>query len=123
MYLFTVEVFMTVGVAMCVNQDYMDRQIYLGISRLSGLSIDRSNVVYGSRDRRDRINLRISNERTNRTVTEEGNYDRRRTACSHYNIDNIDRYRGLSKEQVDAAIMPILRARHRSASFTSTIIY
>ena len=40
-----------------------------------------------------------------------GRYDSQRTACSHFDIDYEPRYRGLSREQVDAAIMPLLRDR------------
>lgn len=38
-----------------------------------------------------------------------GRYDRLRTVCTHEDIDYIDKYRGMTKEQVDAAIMPLLR--------------
>lgn len=42
-------------------------------------------------------------------VVQDGNYDRKKTACGHADIEYVNRYRGLSKEQVDAAIMPLLR--------------
>lgn len=45
-----------------------------------------------------------------------GNYDVKRTACRHEATDYIDKYQGMSEEQVDAAIMPLLRAAERSFS-------
>ena len=91
------------------------RGIYLGIWRLAGLPASASNAVYGSRDRRDRINRRISKKDAAGNVVLNGNYDIKKTTCSHANIHYIDKYQGLSKEQVNAAIIPFLRAKKRSA--------
>lgn len=74
------------------------RGIYLGTWRRSGLPVDRNNTVYGSRDRRHRINRRINKEIEGGIVVQGGNYDRLRTACSHPDIKCVTRYRGLSKE-------------------------
>jgi hypothetical protein len=68
------------------------------------------NAVYGSRDRRDRINRRVSKEDEFGHVVLGGNFDVRRTACRHEHINYIPRYQGMSKEEVDAVIMPLLRA-------------
>ena len=86
------------------------RGVYLGTWINSGLPAANSNAVYGSRDRKDRINRRISKEDNYGRVVIGGRYDHKRTACSHADINYIPKYQGMSKEQVDAAIMPLLRA-------------
>lgn len=72
-----------------------------------------ANAVYGSRDRRDHINRRISKESQHGEVVLGGAYETRRTACRHDDIDYIPRYQGMSAEEVNAAIMPLLRAQAR----------
>lgn len=76
--------------------------------------------MYGSRDRRDRVNRRISKEDHQDQVVLSGRYDVEKTACSHANIHYIPKYQDLTKEQVDAAIMPLLPAAKRAHSPTPT---
>jgi hypothetical protein len=57
-----------------------------------------------------RINRRVSKEDGSGRVVLGGNYDTRRTACSHDQIYYIDRFRGLTKSQADSLISPLLEA-------------
>ena len=84
--------------------------IYLGTWRDSGLPAARSNAVYGSRDALMRINRRVSKETQHGQVVLGGNYDVRRTACKHENIDYCERYQGLTKAQQLVALQIHQRA-------------
>ncbi|KAA6406587.1 MAG: hypothetical protein FRX48_09642 [Lasallia pustulata] len=87
------------------------RGIFLSTWNRSGVYNVTSNASYGLRDCRDRINRRVSKEDESGRVMLGGNFDIMRTACRHEHIDYIPRYQNMmTKEQVDTAIMPLLRA-------------
>lgn len=103
------------------RQRLKPKGILLGTWSKSGLHADQSNAVYGSRDIKDRINRRIAKVDMAGSVVLGGRYDVKRTACSHGDINYVVRYRGMSKDEVDSVIMPLLRAadegvRDRSVS-------
>lgn len=82
----------------------------MGTWSLSGLPLHRSNAVYASRDRRNRVNRRVSKEDNMGNIITGGNYDALRTACRHENITYIARFRNKTKEEVDAMIGTTLQA-------------
>ena len=86
------------------------RGILLGTWAKSGLHAGASNAVYGSRDKHDRINRRIAKVDVAGRVVLLGSFDVKRTACKHEDIDYIPKYQGLTKQEVDSLIMPLLRA-------------
>lgn len=97
------------------------RGILVGTWKRSGLHAASSNAVYASRDIKNRINRRISKEDGTGKVVHGGNFDVRVTACKHEDIDYIQRFSGMTKEEVDSWVMPLLlaadqAARHRQAS-------
>ncbi len=103
------------------KQRVRPKGIYLGVWNKSGLPAGVANAVYGSRDVKDRINRRIAKVDVAGTVVLGGNFDVRKTACKHEDIAYIPKYIGMTKEEVDAVIMPLLRAadgvaRNRSGS-------
>lgn len=99
------------------RQRLKPKGILLGTWTESGLHASASvNAVYGSRDRHNRINRRIAKvDIAGRTVL-GGNYHVRRTACKHENIDYLAAFRGMSKQEVDAHIQPLLDAMEESES-------
>lgn len=82
----------------------------LGTWKLSGLHAVNSNVVYGSRDKLNRINRRISKESPTGNLTVGGNYNFKKTACRHEDIDYLDEYKGMTDDEVKSHIMPLLIA-------------
>lgn len=77
--------------------------------RGSGLPATQANAVYGSRDRRNRINRRVSKATNEGTVVTGGAYDAYRTSVRHDEIEYVPRYQGMSAEEVNAAIMSLLK--------------
>ena len=95
----------------------------LGNWNKSGLPLSESNAVYGSRDGRQRFNQRISLEHTDGHSIKGGNYNSKVTSCKHEDIDHIGQYRGMTKDQVEAAASPLLevsRGNTESATPSST---
>ena len=83
--------------------------ILLGTWRLSGLPASQANAVYGSRDKKNRINRRISKQSPSGAIfTAGGNYNSGKTPCRHEDIDYLEKYQVMSKEEVDAVIMSLL---------------
>ena len=88
------------------------RGILLGVWKRAG-PVTAKNAVYGSRDVRNRINRRISKLDLHGTVVLGGNFDVRRTSCSHEEIDYLPAFHGMTREQVNSHIMPLLDAMKR----------
>ena len=70
---------------------------------------------------KDRINRRIAKVDVTGTVVLGGNFNVRKTVCKHEDIAYIPKYIRMTKEEVDAVIIPLLRAadgviRNRSGS-------
>jgi len=84
--------------------------VYSGTWKQSGPTAIGRNAVYGSRDRENRINKGISKEDDQGNVIRGGNFDTKKNACKPENIDYIERYRGMTRKQVAAAIKPLLDA-------------
>ncbi len=84
--------------------------VYLGTWKQSGPTASGRNAVYGSRDRKNRINRWISKEDDQGNVIRGGNFDTKKNACKPENIDYIERYRGMTRKQVGAAIKPLIDA-------------
>ena len=80
----------------------------LGTWNKSGLPVDQANAVYGSRDKQNRIMRRISKESPAGVVCQGGHYNSGKTACKHEDIDYLTGFQGMSKEEVDAHIKPLL---------------
>ncbi|KAL8688233.1 MAG: hypothetical protein Q9218_005806 [Villophora microphyllina] len=95
-------------------QRLVPKGILLGSWKNSGLHAN-ANAVYGSRDVRNRINRRIAKVSVAGTVVVGGNYDTRRTACSHEDIAYLPTFAGMSKAEVDSHIMPLLTGAAPSA--------
>ncbi|KAL8957864.1 MAG: hypothetical protein Q9193_004970 [Seirophora villosa] len=74
-------------------------------SGLHGVPVD---TVYGSRDRHDPSNRRISKETAGHHMVLGGRFDTKRTACTHADIYYILKYQRKPKEELDAAIVPLL---------------
>lgn len=91
--------------------------VYLGTWKQSGPTASGRNAVYGSRDRKNRINRRISKEDDQGNVIRGGNFDTKKYACKPETIDYIERYRGMTRKQVGAAIKPLLDAPPPSPHF------
>ncbi len=91
--------------------------VYLGTWRGSGLPSAQANAVYGSRDSLNRINRRVSKETNHGTIVDGGNYNARKTACSHADINYLPTYHGMSRREVDDAIMPLLTAAANADPF------
>ncbi|KAI4208824.1 MAG: hypothetical protein LQ351_008165 [Letrouitia transgressa] len=92
------------------------RGILLGTWKNSGLPPARSHAVYGSRDAKDRINRRISKVGLDGEVIMGINFfDAYKTACKHEDIDYVEKFYGMSKEEVDSIIMPLLKAADQAA--------
>ena len=91
--------------------------ILLGTWTESGLHASASvNAVYGSRDIKNRINRRVAKvDIAGRTVL-GGNYHVKKTACKHEHINYLSTFRGMSKQEVDAHIQPLLDAMEDSES-------
>lgn len=81
------------------------KDVFLGTWKRSGLHPAISNAVYSSHDRRGHINRRISKERHNGQVVIDGNFDTRKTACRHENINYIAKCRGMSRLEVGCSAM------------------
>ena len=86
------------------------RGLLLGTWKGSGLHADRANAVYGSRDVKNRINRRISKESPLGRVVVSGNYNHKKTACKHKDIDYLPKYQGMTNDEVNLYIMPLLAA-------------
>lgn len=84
------------------------RGLLLGTWKLSGLPADSANAVYGSRDKKNRINRRISKQSPSGAVVSGGNYNNKKTACKHQDVDYLPQYQGMTDEQVKSHIMPLL---------------
>ena len=84
--------------------------VYLGNWNQSGLPLGESNASYGSRDILGRFNRRISLEHADGHRVEGGNYNSKATACKQEGIDHIGQYRGMTQEQVEAAVSPLREA-------------
>ena len=83
--------------------------VYLGTWRGSGLAADAANAVYGSQDRRGRVNRRVSKETARGEPVRGGQYNYRRTACKHEEVEYIPTLAAMSKEQVNHYIRTFLR--------------
>lgn len=66
------------------------------------------NAVYGSVDCRGHVNCRISKTTHRGEAIVGGNYNARQTACRHEAIDYIPMFDGLTAEQVNARLKPML---------------
>lgn len=86
------------------------RGILLGTWKHSGLHADNANAVYGSRDIKNRINRRISKESPLGRVVTGGNYNHKKTACRHDNIDYLPQFQGMTADEVNSHIRPLLAA-------------
>jgi hypothetical protein len=82
--------------------------IFLGTWKHAGLPSGQSNAVYGSRDRLQRINRRISKVDGRGMVVARSLFHCRKTACEHDDINYIDRFAGLAKDAVDALVLPMI---------------
>ena len=102
------------------KQRLVPRGILLGIWKYSGLHADLANAVYASRDRRNRINRRITKVSTSMLPSNSTFYDSKKTACSHKDIDYLPEYQGLSEAEVNSHIMPLLAAQERSEGINLT---
>ena len=80
------------------------KDVYLNIWNKSGLVSNVSNAVYASRNWRDRINRRVSKKTYVKTVMQKSNYDTKRIACKHANIDHIFAYQEMTKKQMNAIV-------------------
>ena len=78
--------------------------VCLGTWSHSGLPAEASNAVYGSRDKRGRINRRISKQTMGGVLVVGGSYSCYRTSCSHDDIVYVEHLAGLSKADVDALV-------------------
>ena len=99
---------------------YTPKGVYLGSWNRSGLHAMESNAVYGSSDGRGRVNRRISKEDNNGRVVVGGNYDSKRTACSHGDINYAGRFAGQSKEAIDRMIKGVEQDRSLAAPETAS---
>ena len=86
------------------------RGLLLGTWKASGLQADEANAVYWSRDVKNRINRRISKESPLGRVVMGGNFNNKKTACKHADIDYLPEYQGMTNEEVNSHIMPLLVA-------------
>lgn len=66
--------------------------------------------MYGSRDLKNRINRRVSKETPDGMVVVGGNYNHKKTACKHDDIDYLPAYQGMTNDQVNSHIKPLLAA-------------
>ena len=73
---------------------YDPRGLLLGTWKHAGLDAVRANAVYGSRDKQDRINRRISKESPTGQLASGGHVNNEKTACSHEDIDYLPPYQG-----------------------------
>jgi len=90
--------------------------ILLGTWKHAGLPAGTpANAVYGSRDKKNRINRRVVKVDSSGTMVLGGHYDVKKTSCSHKNIDYLPQFAGMSKGEVDSHIMPLLIAMDASA--------
>lgn len=91
--------------------------ILVGTLKYSGSRAGAAYAVYGSRDRSGRVNRRISKEDPYGRVV-IGDRMEYVTACSHADINYVDRFRHMTKEEVDAQILRLLG--HTSTTSPST---
>ena len=93
------------------------KNVYLNIWNKSDLHARKSNAVYEFRSivkRRAIINCRIVKKTYNRVMIQENAYDRQRTACSHEDINYIEKYANMTKKKIDNTIMSILQLNWHS---------
>ena len=93
------------------------KNVYLNVWNKSDLHARKSNAVYEFRSivkGRAIINRRIVKKIYNRVMIQESAYDRQRIACSHEDIDYIDKYADMTKKKIDSTIMSILQLNWHS---------
>lgn len=98
------------------KQRLKPKGILLGTWSDSELQAAVSNAVYGSRDVMNRINRRVNKVSMDGLVVLGGNFDVKKTACSHDKIDYLPEFAGMSKAEVDSHIMPLLVAQEEEES-------
>ena len=64
--------------------------------------------MYGSRDKKNRVNRRILKETARGRVVTKGSYTYKKTACRYEDIDYLFAYQGISDEEVKPHIMLLL---------------
>ena len=79
--------------------------MFLGTWRGLGLPPERTNAVYGYRDKLGRYNRRFFTEDRDDNVVMGGAYDARKTACGHADVDYIRPLQGLAAAEVKARVM------------------
>ena len=95
---------------------------------LSGQSLrlptDRVNPDFRNRDSLGRINRCISKAAISNVQAHGEHFRQQVTACSHEDIDYIEKHQGMTKEQVNAAIKPLLeeQARRRSKTLLRVLL-
>ena len=78
--------------------------VFLGTWRNSGLEAAASPSVYGSRDRRGRINRRLSKWTPAGVLVTGGNYSAFRTSCTHDDVLYAVHFQGLGREEIDRRV-------------------
>lgn len=73
---------------------YNPRGLLLRTWKHTGLDAVRANAVYGSRDKQNGINRRISKESPTGQLASGRDFNNKITACSHEDIDYLPQYRG-----------------------------
>ncbi|KAL8761396.1 MAG: hypothetical protein Q9184_002491 [Pyrenodesmia sp. 2 TL-2023] len=92
--------------------------ILLGTLKCRGSMAGAANAVYGSRDRFGRVNRRISKEDPYGRVV-IGDRMNHMSSCSHGDISYFDRFRYMTKDEVDAQILRLLGDASTTSPSTS----
>jgi len=73
-----------------------------------------ANTIYGSRDKKNRINRRVVKVNSSSTIVLRGYYDVKKTSCSYIKINYLPQFAGISKGEVDSYIISLLIAINTS---------